>query len=122
MVTSITHRIIDVQFVPIQISSTNIPMNLSTTDPPKKLKIVPAMNLKKINHLLALAFQNSEGPFEVIVKYDNGTSLSGSMTKERISTLSEKESVVEIKIGTRLTNRRKTERPGYKDRRWDSTP
>lgn len=79
------------------------------------------MNLKKINHLLALAFQNSDGPYEVIVRYDNGTSLSGPMTKDRISALSEKESVVEIKIGTRLTNRRKTERPGHKDRRWDST-
>ncbi|TXG77696.1 hypothetical protein E6Q11_02330 [Candidatus Dojkabacteria bacterium] len=95
-------------------------MNLSTKELPKKLKTAPAMNLKKINHLLALALQNSEGPFEVIVKYDNGTSLSGSMNKDRISALSEKESVVEIKIGTRLVNRRKTERSGHKDRRWDS--
>jgi hypothetical protein len=79
------------------------------------------MNLKKINHSLALAFQEGgEGPFNVIVTYNNGTFLSGSMTKDRIDMLSEKESIVEIKIGSRMSNRRKTERPGHKDRRWDS--
>lgn len=78
------------------------------------------MNLKKISVLLTLAFQEGgEGPYQVVVKYNNGTVLSGSMTKERIGSLSEKENVEEIKIGTRLTNRRKTERPGHKDRRWD---
>lgn len=77
------------------------------------------MNLKKISNLLALAFQEGEGPYQVIVKYNNGTFLSGSMTKDRIGILSEKENVEEIRIGTRLTNRRKTERPGHKDRRWD---
>lgn len=79
------------------------------------------MNLKKINTILALAFQEGgDGPYQVIIKYNNGTSLSGSMSKDRIDILSEKENVEEIKIGTRVNNRRKTERAGYQDRRWDT--
>jgi len=86
----------------------------------KKLKTVCVMNLLKINNLLALAFQTGgDGPYEVVVTYDNGTFLSGSMMKDRIAFLSEKESVKEIKIATRLKNRRKTERPAYQDRRFD---
>lgn len=80
------------------------------------------MNLTKISPLLIIAFQEGgDGPFEIVVFYHDGTTLTGSLTKEKIASFSEENSVRVIEIGTRVRNRRKnTERAGSKDRRWDS--
>ncbi len=77
------------------------------------------MNLDKIDVSLAHAFQESDGPFEVVARLEDGGVLSASLDKTAIGLLSEKPWVIEIKIATRNSTRRKTMRPGDKDRRWD---
>lgn len=77
------------------------------------------MILSKITPLLALALSESDGPIKVIVKFNDKRIMIVSLTKTEIAQWSEQDSVIEIKIGTRLKNRRKDERPGHEDRRWD---
>lgn len=77
------------------------------------------MNIEKIDAMLALALSESDGPMNIVAKLIDGAVLIASLTKDQISTLSDRDDVSAIKIGTRLRNRRKTDRPGHKDRRWD---
>jgi hypothetical protein len=78
------------------------------------------MNLLKIDTMLALAFQESNGPITIVAKLQDGSILTSYLTKNKILELSNKDWITGIKIATRLKNRRKSERAGYKDRRWDN--
>lgn len=87
---------------------------------PKIALVTNPMNLQKIDTTLALAISQSDGPMTIVAKLTDGSILIASLTKDKIDDLSEKDEVVEIKLGTRVRNRRKSERPGHKDRRWDN--
>jgi hypothetical protein len=80
------------------------------------------MDLTKVSPLLSLAFQEGgDGPFNVVVHYNDGNVLTGLLTKSKIEDFTKQESIRIIDIGTRLRNRRKNgERAGSKDRRWDN--
>lgn len=77
------------------------------------------MNLDKVDASLAHAFQESEGPFQVVATFVDGSVLAARLTKAAIETLTENPGVSSVKIATRTRNRRKGGRPGEKDRRWD---
>lgn len=81
------------------------------------------MDLTKISPLLSLVFQEGRnGPFNIVVHYNDGNVLTGLLTKSKIEDFSKQESVRIIDIGTRLKNRRKNGgRAGSKDRRWDNS-
>lgn len=67
------------------------------------------MNLDKLTVLLCLAFQESEGPFDVNVKMSSSVSRMRLM-KNEIKELSMSPSVVEIDIGVPIADRRSKER------------
>jgi hypothetical protein len=64
-------------------------------------------NLEKIDTLLTLAFQESDGPFSVLIKMEGVTAfLIGLLSKEEILTLSKVESLIKIELCKRVSNRR----------------
>jgi len=67
------------------------------------------MNLDKLTILLCLAFQESEGPFEVDVKTSDST-VRMRLMKEEIKKLSNNPSIIEIDIRTPVSDRRLKER------------
>ena len=64
------------------------------------------MNLDKLTHLLCLAFQCSDGPFQIKVSYSDHDEWA-SLSKEEIKNLSDQQDIKQIDICN----------PG-KDRRW----
>ncbi|HVI42675.1 MAG TPA: hypothetical protein VM577_18665 [Anaerovoracaceae bacterium] len=67
-----------------------------------------ADDLTKLDTLLTLAFQESEGPFSVLIKV-NGQSnvpVSRDLTKEEILELSKDELITSIELSKRIASRR----------------
>ncbi len=67
------------------------------------------MNLDKLTILLCLAFQESEGPFDVDVKLSDSVSRMRLM-KNEIKELSMSPSIIEIDISIPIADRRSKER------------
>lgn len=67
------------------------------------------MNLDKLDVMLCLSFQESDGPINIVIEYLDKTVLS-NMTKEEIKNLSDNELVVSIKIADIVPKKRWIER------------
>lgn len=67
------------------------------------------MNLDKLTALLCFAFQESEGPFNVDVKFCNSI-VRMRLMKNEIKKLSMSPSIMEIAISTSVVDRRSKER------------
>jgi len=74
------------------------------------------MNVSKISTMLCLGFQESEGPFSVLITFEGGQE-AATLSKTEIQTLSDQELVIHIDLDRRDVDRRwrdrnKSERRG----------
>jgi hypothetical protein len=75
------------------------------------------MNYQKISISLALAFQISEGPFDIVIIKVDGSSHCVKLGKELILELVDEPEVLEIRPSWRIMMRRWRPRLNSKDRR-----
>lgn len=74
------------------------------------------MNLSKIDISLCLAFQASEGPFDVLIHVDDIVD-EASLTKEEIGVLSNQEFLNFVEMSNRILTDRRWRDRGTEERR-----